>query len=424
MIKTSDSTIITANIFNKEIIVKGKGAIITFILSVFIIIVFSINAVAVESASDANNLFALDIYNQIKQEEGNLFFSPYSIYAALAMTYAGARENTEKQMAGILHIPSDQKYIHSSLASLNKQLKEIEQKGVLELSIANALWAQKGYTFLPKFIQLNAKYYEAAFEQLDFKTNTEVARKRINSWTEEHTRKKIKDLLPSGALNTVTRLVLTNAIYFKSNWESQFKEFLTSDEPFWTASSTSVQTPTMRQIKEFNYTETDIAQILELPYKGNDLSMVILLPKERDGLSQMENSLALKNLTSLINGLSRREVDVSLPRFKMEWGLNIAETLDKMGMSDAFKYRLADFSGMDGSKELWISSVFHKAFVSVDEQGTEAAAATAVVMKFGAAPGMGKQPVIFRADHPFLFLIKENRTGTILFMGRVATPEQ
>jgi len=401
---------------------KGNQRVKAFVLTVFTITIFLSQAMAAELAADANNLFAWDLYNQIKNDGNNLFFSPYSIHSSLAMTYAGARGNTEKQMVDVLHFTLNQEHTHSSFCKLNTQLKEIQEKGNVKLNIANALWAQKEHDFLPEFTKLTTKYYGAAIEQLDFKSDAKAASQRINLWTEDQTRNKIKNLIPPGILNALTRLVLTNAIYFKGNWASQFKKRLTADQPFWISSDSSIQIPMMHQIKEFNYTETYLAQILELPYAGKDLSMIILLPKGRDGLRQLENSLTFKNLTSWINGLWKRKVDVYLPKFKMDWKLEIASTLRQMGMTDAFTLGSADFSGMNGSKSLCISAILHKAYIDVNEEGTEAAAATAVVT-FGAAPSMD-MPIIFCADHPFIFLIRENQSRNILFMGRVVKPLQ
>jgi serine protease inhibitor len=398
---------------------KGKQKSIAFALSTFLVTMFSFQAIAIESDADANILFALDLYKQIKNSDGNLFFSPYSISTALAMTYAGARGNTKKQMTDVMHFSSSNKSIHSSYSDLNAQLKKVQKKGDVELNIANALWAQKGFNFIPEFTTLTSKYYEAAFEQLDFKGNAEAARRRINSWTAEQTKDRIQNVIPSGIIDAFTRLILTNAIYFKGNWASKFKKHLTTDQPFWISSDSSRQTPMMHQIEEFNYAENDIVQILELPYTGNDLSMIVLLPKERDGISQLENSLTIEKLNTWTGDLERREVDISLPKFKMDWQLDMASTLTKLGMIDAFKYGPADFSGIDGSRELYISAVLHKAYVDVNEEGTEAAAATAVVMTLGAVL---VRPIIFLADHPFIFLIRENFSGCILFIGRLVNP--
>jgi serpin B len=337
------------------------------------------------------------------------------------MTYAGARGNTEKQMSDVMHFPSSHKRIHSLYDNLNAQLKKVHENGDVELNIANALWAQKGYNIMPEFTKLTSKYYDAAFEQLDFKSNAEAAKGRINSWTAEQTKDGIQNIIPSGIIDAFTRLILTNAIYFKGNWASKFKKRLTTDQPFWTSSDSSIQTPMMHQTEEFNYAENDIVQIVELPYTGNDLSMIILLPKEADRIRHLENSLTIEKLNTWTSDLGRREVDIYLPKFKMDWQLDVASTLTKLGMIDAFKYGPADFSGIDGSRELYISAVLHKAYVDVNEEGTEAAAATAVVMTLG---GGHVPPIIFRADHPFIFLIRENFSGRILFIGRLVNPTQ
>jgi len=386
-----------------------------------------------------NNKFALELYAKLRAREGNLFFSPYSISTALAMTYAGARGQTESQMAEVLHFPTvtklvaepkgglmalpgwERKQFHSAFGRIIKDLNNRGEKGGYELTVANALWGQKGYGFLKTFLKLTEKNYGAGLKEVDFIAATEAARKTINAWVEKKTRNKIKNLIPKGVLNRLTRLVLTNAIYFKGNWASQFKEDRTKDAPFTLAGGQKVDVPMMNQTAEFNYMETEDFQGLELPYVDNELSMIILLPKRGDGLAEFEKTLTLKNLSQWPARLRKRKVIVSVPKFKMTSQFRLAEVLKSMGMTDAFVPDVADFSGMNGKKDLFISAVIHKAYVDVNEEGTEAAAATAVVV--GVTSVMpGKIPV-FRADHPFLFLIRDNDSGSILFIGRVMNPK-
>lgn len=371
-----------------------------------------------KTVAEKNIAFALDLYGKLKEKEGNLFFSPYSISTALAMTYAGARGNTEKQMSEVLHFTLDQKLLHPTFARLEAQLNAVQEKENIELSVANALWAQKGHVFLREFLDLTKKNYGAVLNLVDFKRAYETARRKINTWVEEKTRNKIKDLIKPGVLNPLTRLVLTNAIYFKGNWESQFKKSKTQEAPFWLAPGKSINTSMMTQKQTFRYMESENLQMLELPYAGNDLSMIVLLPKKVDGLAQLETALSVNNLTTWIGLLRKREILAFLPKFKITSQFSLHKTLASMGMSDAFTGQ-ADFSGMTGNKDLYISAVIHKAFVDVNEEGTEAAAATAVAIKLLSMP---TPPPVFRADHPFVLLIRHNPTESILFLGRVVNP--
>ena len=374
---------------------------------------------AAEKIVQGNNAFAFDLYAQLKDTEGNLFYSPYSISTALAMTYAGAKNQTAEQMARTLHFAGTQAMFHPAFGKLVDQLNQQDQKGNYRLSVANALWGQKDYPFLDSFIELNKQFYHAGLENVDFIQETEKSRLKINQWVEEKTQDKIKDLIPQGALDDMTRLVLTNAIYFKGDWASQFDKAQTQDARFYVSPDTTVTAPLMAQKEKFRYARTDTLQLLELPYKGEDLSMLVLLPKEITGLAELEKELTVDNLAKWQKNMYNQEVEVYLPKFKMTSQFSLNDTLAKMGMSDAFKSGVADFSGMTGINNLFISAVVHKAFVEVNEKGTEAAAATGVAI---AATSMPAPPPVFRADHPFVFMIKDNNTGSILFIGRVADP--
>lgn len=395
------------------------------LLVVLVILIFALNISAEsQNSSDKkvvakeNTVFALDLYEQLKETEGNLFFSPYSISTALAMTYAGARENTENQIAGVLNFTLNQEQLHSAFASLEAELNNVQGKGGIDFTVANALWAQKDYVFLKDFFDLTKKYYGAGLNQVDFKKDSEAARRKINSWVEQKTKEKIKDLIKPGILNDLTRLVLTNAIYFKGNWENQFKQSHTKAAQFWLAPDKSIEVPMMFQKHKFRYGETDNLQILELPYAGNDLSMMVLLPKKVEGIGELERVLNIKNLNLWEDSLRKVKIEVYLPRFKVNSQFSLSRILAFMGMPDAFGPN-ADFSGMDGTKMLYITAVIHKAFVDVNEEGTEAAAATGVVMELKSVP---VSPLVFRADHPFLFLIRHNSSGSVLFLGRVVNP--
>lgn len=374
---------------------------------------------AIDALVDGNTAFALDLYGQMKKGKGNLFLSPYSISTALAMTYAGANGDTAKQMSEVLHFTLDREQLHSAFGHLEAQLNGVREKGKIELSIANALWAEKAYRFVDEFLELVTKNYQAELRYADFKTAYEAAREEINAWVERQTNEKIKDLIQRGVLDSLTRLVLVNAIYFKGVWMSQFEESATKDAAFWLTPETTIDVPMMTQEEEFNYLESGDVQILELPYAVNDLSMIILLPKQVDGLAELEASLTEESLRVWLAGLQKRRVMVYVPRFRMDAQFSLKNTLELMGMRNPFKPGMANFSGIDGTRMLYLSAVIHKAFVDVNEEGTEAAAATGVIVRITSAPAA---PTRFRADHPFLFLIREKGSGSVLFLGRLVDP--
>jgi len=382
---------------------------------------------------NGNNEFAFELYAKLRNKEGNLFFSPYSISTALALAYSGARGQTESQMAGVLHFPviakpgtelsstliPDRQQFASAFAGIIKDLNSRGEKGGYELRVANALWGQKNYGFLEEYLKLVKTNYDGQLNEVDFIRATEAARKTINRWVEKKTNNKIKNLIQKGVLDSMTRLVLTNAIYFKGNWARQFKEDNTREAPFTLADGKKVDAAMMNQTAEFRYMETDSFQGIELPYVDDELSMIILLPKETDGLDEFEKTLTAENLSKWLNKLYKREVVVSVPKFKMISQFSLASVLKSMGMTDAFSSK-ADFSEINGKRDLLISAVIHKAYVDVNEEGTEAAAATGVTIKLTSI-GPSRTP-IFRADHPFMFLIRDNHTNSILFIGRVMNP--
>jgi serpin B len=370
----------------------------------------------------ANNAFALDLYAKLSPAPGNIFFSPSSIETALAMTYAGARGQTAKQMAAVLHLtPGDS--IHADLGAfirrLNGDMRNDKSRGY-DLSVANALWGQTGQSFLPDFTSLLKKDYGAGLNEVDYKQDAEGARKTINAWAAKETHDKIQDLIPPGVLNPTTRLTLASAIYFKGAWTGKFDKKDTADEPFHLSGTDSKTIPMMHRTAKYAYAETNDCQALKLDYAGRQLSMIILLPRTNNGLSYLEKALTPAMLSKLSGSLMEKKVDVSLPKFRLTQSLELAKTLAAMGMPDAFG-GAADFSGITGAKDFSISDVIHKAYVEVNEEGTEAAAATAVVMTLSVE--MPGETPVFRADHPFLFLIQDESSGAILFMGRMAAPE-
>jgi serpin B len=367
-----------------------------------------------------NNQAAFDLYAKLRGQEGNLIFSPYSISTALGMTFAGAGGETAEQMAKALHFDLDRAKLNAAFGSLIKEINGDGKERGYQLSTANALWAQKGYSFLPAYLQITKEDYGAGLREVDFK-ETEQARKTINGWVEKETRDRIKDLLKPGVLKVDTRLVLTNAIYFKGDWASQFKKNATHDGPFHLAGGKDVKVPLMHQTHEFGYFEGDFFQALQMPYVENHLAMVVLLPKKTDGLADLEKTLTADKLAEWTGKLKTQEVVVTLPKFKATTDVSLKKTLSEMGMPLAFTDR-ADFSGITKSEALKISDAIHQAFVEVNEKGTEAAAATAVILEPTSAKINPKPPVVFRADHPFVYVLRDVRTGSILFMGRLVDP--
>ncbi|HTR43383.1 MAG TPA: serpin family protein [Pseudomonadales bacterium] len=384
-----------------------------------------------------NTAFAINLYHQLPAREGNLFFSPYSISTALAMTYGGARGQTAKQMAQALQftVPDDQ--LNAGFGALHKELNQVQHAGKIQLSVANSLWPQSGFEFSRTYLDLCRDYYGTDIFPLDYAGHAEDSRQAINRWVEDNTNHKIVDLLGPGSVDGA-RLVLVNAIYFKGKWAKEFKADATQDEPFYASPTVSVTAPLMHQTDEFGYAEFPGVQVLELPYAGGDLSMLVLLPSGTNSagsinaiaelepratnydLGQLEAKLTPENLALWTTKLPRQKVEVFLPKFTATSEFSLGGMLGAMGMTDAFDPNKADFSGMDGRKDLYISKVVHKAFVDVNEEGTEAAAATGVIMTLSAA--LPAPTPVFRADHPFLFLIRDNSTGSILFLGRMANP--
>jgi serpin B len=366
---------------------------------------------------EGNNHFALDLYARLRDRPGNLFFSPYSVSTALALTSAGARGETAEQMARTLHLTLPGERLHSAFAAVNAALTGGKPTGY-KLYTANALWAQKGFDFLPEFVQLAKDFYGARATDVDFQGASEEARQTINAWVEQQTNDKIRELLKPGVINSLTRLVLTNAIYFKGTWSHPFDARRTREEDFQVTDERKVRVPLMQQRVHAGFLEDGAVQLLELHYAGDNLSFVAVLPRKPDGLPALEQALSVDRLATWLGKVHQAEVQVTLPRFKLTEEFDLTRTLPEMGMSAAFDGSRADFSGLDGKKDLYISAVVHKAFVDVNEEGTEAAAATGVAI---ARAAVLRTPT-FRADHPFLFLIRDMRSGSILFLGRLADP--
>lgn len=376
--------------------------------------------------AEAINGFAVDLYGKLSDKPGNLFISPYSISTALAMTYGGARENTAAEMAKVLHLDAMGERAHdvcgALIADLNGEKGPDGKPRGFELAVANRLFGQKGIPFLAPFLALTKDRYGAELEAVDFAADAEGACKHINEWVEGKTRNRIKNLITQ--LSDSARLVLVNAIYFKGNWAAKFDAKATRSLPFHTSEDKSIQAWFMGQQGHFAYREFDgRLQVLELTYAGLELSMLVLLPDAKWGLAGLEKDLTAANWATWTKGLKEEKVDVFLPKFKQTWGTtDLVEPLQALGMKDAFESDRARFEGITaGTPGLLISQVLHKTFVEVNEEGTEAAGATAVAMDVGAPPPP-HEPVVFRADRPFLYAIRHNESGTILFLGRMTNP--
>lgn len=392
------------------------------------------NAEPTEPSAAANNRFAIDLYARLREREDNLFFSPFSISLALAMVYAGVRGETARQMTAALRFPADHISLHPRFAALVSALTSPHpgyaklEKGLslsqsYALEIANRLWGQEGCGFLEDFQQLLERHYGTRLKEVDFSRDRAAVAGEINRWVAEKTRGKIDAAISPESLTEITRLILVNAVYFHGKWAKQFEVAQTADEPFYLSDGNEIRVPLMRQAGFFLCAEFADYQVLQLSYRTSSLSMIIFLPREREGLARFEKSLTAETLQGWAKNASEEIVRLWLPRFRMDSNFRLSSILAAMGLPLAFTAG-ADFSGMNGGKEpLFLSEVIHKAYVDVDEEGTEAAAATIAVMTFGVA--VTKRPpklIIFRADHPFLFLIQDSRSHTTLFMGRVENP--
>jgi serpin B len=384
---------------------------------------------------EGNNAFALDLYARLREGTGNLAVSPASISLAFAMTYAGARGEAAEQMATTLRLTLPPERLHAALARQLYDWNHSPAKAY-EMRVANRLFGEASTSFLPDFLKLTREHYRAELQELNFLGDPETARATINQWVASQTQDRIRDLIPSGAVTPDTRLVLANAIYFKGQWLTRFEPAATRDAPFIVAPGQTVTAPMMNLTASLRYAEPEGLQVLEMPYRGGDLAMTVLLPEDANGLAAMEQRLTTETLRAWLAALTSEEVIVSLPRFRAARAASLPKHLSEMGMKLPFAAppedarcppppgaSYPDFTGMTGPGPcLYISDAFHKAFVDVNEAGTEAAAATSVVVS-SAARSM-PQELVFRADHPFVFLIRDARSGAILFMGRVANPTE
>ena len=373
-----------------------------------------------------NRTFSVDLYHQLETMDGNLFYSPYSISSALAMTYAGAEGKTAEEMAAVFHFLMEEDRLHPAFNALDQYLEGLAKQEVpddmgevFQLNIANAIWGQKDFHFESDFLDTLAANYGAGLRLLDYIQAPEESRVTINDWVSDQTEERIQDLIPQGAINSDTRLVLSNAIYFKATWLESFEESLTEDKVFHGLDGEEFMTPMMSLGSDasFPYYQGEGFQAVDLPYLGGQVSMLVIVPDEGK-FTDFEVNLNSEILDEIIGNLAYQPMYLNFPKFEFETEIGLATILANMGMPSAFNDG-ADFSGMTGTKDLFISDVFHKAFISVDEEGTEAAAATAVVMSLTSAP---ENPLRLEVDRPFLFLIRDIQTNSILFMGRVVEP--
>ena len=402
-------------------------------LFISICTVFAFNAAYASDANlkllaESNLAFGINMYQHLKKPSSNLFFSPFSIYETLSMVNDGAEGETASQIKEVLR-PASGLDIRRGVKNVNILIKNMRNDGQGEIAVANSIWPDRDYHFLERYISLLKDTYGVQIEPVDYKKEAtrEKAQKKINQWVEEKTKGKIKNLISKNMLDEETRMVLTNAIYFKGNWETTFDKAATRKLPFHKDDGSDAPADFMSRRGVFGYTEVEKAQLLEIPYKGDKTSMVIVLPDSSSEIKQVEDKLSVVQLNDWMSTMQYRKVDAVIPKFKMDYGISLNEPLESLGMKLAFDKKRADFSGMDGCNAqkcdhwLYVSKGIHQAFISVDEEGTEAAAATSVHM--AELTSVGPPTPVFKADHPFLFFIRERDNGIVLFMGRFATPQ-
>lgn len=375
----------------------------------------------------ANNQFAVDCYAQLSKKPGNQVVSPISINTSFAMSYAGAKGETASQMRQVFHFPNSASAVHTGYGALSKNLNE-RSTADFKIVIANAMYSQKGYPILKPFQEILRDKYSTSLNLIDMtgwpnnfnQDKASAARKQINGWVADYTQNKITEILPPSLPNADTRLILVNAIWVKGKWAAPFSKALTTDARFYLDANTSVSVPTMYLTAGLRYTESDMLQVLELPYVSKQFAMVVFLPKKSCKLEEFEQALTLDRIEELRSQFKNKQVVVSFPKFKVQSEFDLKSSLQEMGVKDAFGME-ADFSGITTRKTFFIDAAIHKSWLEVDEEGTEAAAATSLIV--GEKSSSSKN-VVFNADHPFLFLIRDNQTGCIVFMGRVADPSK
>ncbi|NPA67756.1 MAG: serpin family protein [Chlorobi bacterium] len=388
----------------------------------FLIFVFAVNILNSQNKTniiESNNKFTFELFSMVADEQKNIFLSPFSVSAALAMTYEGARGKTRKEMSEVLHFPENAKEINESYKELISKTQKTKNPEYYLFNIANSVWAQKDFNFLHSYFETVKSYYDAQIEGVDFRTakDREIAVKKINDWTAKKTKNKIKNLLDNSSVDGDTKMVLVNAVYFLAQWDKKFNEKATQKDIFY-ALNGKTQKEFMYVNNRMKYAETDKFKMVEIPYKGKRASMIIVLPEKSYDFSLFEKEFGYDDFKNLYEKSEYKNIKLAVPKFKTEYKTDLAETLYSAGMKHAFTNR-ADFSGMTCKKELRIDKVIHQTFINIDESGTEAAAATAVIMKRITSVNPSGA-IEFKADRPFLYFIKDNTTGSILFMGKLA----
>lgn len=387
-------------------------------LILFMIFFLSGINITAQSITDGNNQFAINLLHKLANSTGNSFFSPYSISTALFMTTAGARGQTEKQMLDVLKHNNNTAEYHQSFAD---HLAKVEKKEKIQLNIANSIWMQKGFNFLPAYTSMLEKVYKSKMNECNFAANPDAEAKKINKWVEGKTKNKIKDLIKPGVLKPITKMVLVNAIYFYGAWDKEFPKENTAKDKFYMNNNSTTEASFMNHEYKMLYSTDMDFELVSIPYMKGEASMLIFLPKSKGKFEEALKSLNFEKYTALTRALLTQKVNLSIPKFTMTSEFELGKTLTEMGMPLPFT-DAADFSGMNGKKDLKIDKVIHKAFVDVSEKGTEAAAATAVVMVGKSAVLDPEKVIYFKADHPFIFMIRDNATDQILFTGVVNKP--
>lgn len=441
-----ETKIIKINWNTKKIIALGVVFILCFVVYNFNNLGMSdtfittaddsgVTTLGINAVTKANNQFAIDLYNEINIDNSNknIFFSPWSISTAVAMVYEGARGNTSKEIEKVFYFPENDSSRRSSYANILNTINKA--RGKYKLHIANAIWLQKDYFFLKSYKDIISKYYLGEIKNLDFDKNPNDSSFKINNWVSKNTNNKIKKIVSPDMFSSSTRAILTNAIYFKGKWKHQFDKTHTKFEDFTVGSGQKIKVPMMKLIDNnlnFNYAESDGIQILEMPYQGDKISMLVLLPKikmsnriynkdeiqsQSINISQLQSILSPVKLHKWINKMKPESVHIYIPKFTFKTSYSLNDHLKNLNLSLPFSSR-ADFSGMDGTQMLYINKILHKAYIDVSEEGTEAAAATSVSVDSLSVNYIRE----FKANHPFIFLILEKKTGNILFMGKVNNP--
>ena len=383
----------------------------------------------VKGLVDSNNAFAFKLYNEVEKKDSNILFSPYNVSLALAMTYNGARNVTAQEMCNVLNFSLEKESFNKNFKSLNDKIDSLGKKNGFDLNLSNSIWIETGFKPLKSFSDIIYSQYQAEINLVDYINEIERSKavKKINEWVERKTKDRVKDLLNDGAVNYQTRLVLISTIYFKSNWAIIFDRSKTKHEDFYLSASKKEMVDYMNITSQYKYYNDSLLQVIEIPYSGDKVSMLIFLPKNKEDFITMEKQVNSEYYKSIVksfqsDGYLKQKIQLSLPKFRISKTLPLKNVLSTLGMPSAFSKESADFSGITGNKQLCISGILQQSFIDVTEEGTEAAAATAIVDELRKRELKNNPPIIFNVNHTFMFLIKDNLTGSILFMGKIMNP--